>query len=219
MKALARSHVWWPNISGRLEKLAKGCDGCQLNQGMPTKAPLHPWEWATAPWQRLHIDYAGPFQNSMFLVVFDGHSKWPEVIPTSSTTTSKTIEVLLDLLPRFGIPEQIVNDNGPQFASEEFQAFIKSNGIRHITSAPYHPATNGLAERLVQTFKQALRSMFQSSKPVKEKLTKFLIAYRNTPHPTTGENPVQITLGRPLRTRLDLVKPNLNQKMVNQQHQ
>ena len=51
MKALARSYVWWPNISGQLEELAKGCDGCQLNQRMPTKAPLHPWEWATTPWQ------------------------------------------------------------------------------------------------------------------------------------------------------------------------
>ena len=117
MKALARSYVWWPNISGQLEELAKGCDGCQLNQRMPTKAPLHPWEWATAPWQRLHIDYAGPFQNSMFLVVVDAHSKWPEVIPMSSTTTSKTIEVLRDLFARLGIPEQIVSDNGPQFVS------------------------------------------------------------------------------------------------------
>ena len=61
--------------------------------------------------------------------------------------------------------------------------------------------------------------MFQSSKPVKEKLAKFLIAYRNTPHSTTGESPAQLLLGRPLRTRLDLVKPNLNRKMVNQQHQ
>ena len=78
---------------------------------------------------------------------------------------------------------------------------------------------NGLAERLVQTFKQALRSMFQSSKPVKEKLTKFLVAYRNTPHSTTGESPALLLLGRPLRTCLDLVKPNLNRKMVSQKHQ
>ena len=186
---------------------------------MPTKAPLHPWEWATTPWQRIHIDYAGPFQNSMFLVVVDAHSKWPEVVPVSSTTSSSTIDVLRDLFARFGIPEQIVSNNGTQFVSEEFQAFVRSNGIRHLTSAPYHPATNGLAERAVQTFKQALRSMHQSSKPVKEKLAKFLIAYRNTPHSTTGVSPAQLLLGRPLRTRLDLVKPNLNRKMVNQQHQ
>ena len=59
---------------------------------MPTKAPLHSWEWATAPWQRMYIDYAGSFQNSMFLVVVDAHSKWPEVIPVSSTTSSSNIE-------------------------------------------------------------------------------------------------------------------------------
>ena len=150
----------------------------------------------------------------MFLLVVDAHSKWTEVIPVSTINTSKTIEVLRDIFARFGIPEQIVSDNDPQFASKEFQAFI-----RHITSALYHPATNGLAERLVQTFKQALPSMFQSSKPVNERLTKILIAYRNTPHSTTGESPAQLFLERPLRTRLDLVKPNLNQKMVNQQHQ
>ena len=61
--------------------------------------------------------------------------------------------------------------------------------------------------------------MFQSSKPVKEKLAKFLIAYRNTLHSATGESPAQLLLGRLLRTCLDLVKPNLNRKMVNQQHQ
>ena len=90
----------------------------------------------------------------MFLVVVDAHSKWPEVILVSSTTSSLTIEVLRDLFARFGIPEQIVSDNGAQFVSEEFQAFIRSNGIGHITSAPYHPVTNSLAEKAVQTFKQ-----------------------------------------------------------------
>jgi hypothetical protein len=96
---------------------------------------------------------------------------------------------------------------------------MKSNGVKHITSAPYHPATNGLAERSVQTFKQALRSMEESSKPMEEKLAKFLITYRNTPHSTTGESPAQLVLGRPIRTRLDLVKPNLNRKMVIKQQE
>ena len=64
----------------------------QQNQKMPTKAPLHPWEWATAPWQRMYIDYAGSFENSMFIVVVDAHSKWPEVIPVSSNTSSSNIE-------------------------------------------------------------------------------------------------------------------------------
>ena len=119
MKALARTHVWSPNINAQLEELAKACSGCLQNQAMPTKAPLHLWEWATAPWKRMQIDYAGPFQNSMFLVVVDEHSKWPEVIPVSSSTSSSTIEVLCDLFARFGIPEQIVSDNGAQFVSDQ----------------------------------------------------------------------------------------------------
>ena len=119
MKALARSHVWSPNINAQLEELAKACSRCLQNQAMPTKAPLHLWEWATAPWKRMHIDYAGPFQNSMFLVVVDEHSKWPEVIPVSSSTSSSTIEVLCDLFARFGIPEQNVSDNGAQFVSDQ----------------------------------------------------------------------------------------------------
>ena len=198
MKALARSYIWWRNINGQLEELAKACSGCQQNQKMPTKAPLHLWEWATAPWQRIHIDYAGLFQNSMFLVVVDAHRKWPEVIPVSSTTSSSTIEVLhvRDLFARFGIPEQIISNNGAQFVSEEFQVFVRSNGIRHVTSAPYHPDTNGLAERAIQTFKQALCSMYQSSNPMKEKLAKFPITYRNTPHSTTSVSPAQLLLGR-----------------------
>ena len=217
MKALARSYVWWPGMNQQIEELAKTCSGCQQNQNMPSKVPLHPWEWATTPWQRIHIDFAGPFQGLLFLVVVDAHSKWPEVIPMKSTSSAKTIEVLRNLFARFGIPDQIVSDNGPQFVSEEFRSFAKTNGIRHITSAPYHPATNGLAERSVQTFKRALRSMSESSSSVREKLAKFLMAYRNTPHATTGESPAMLMIKRPLRTRLDLVKPNLNKKMVNKQ--
>lgn len=132
---------------------------------------------------------------------------------------AKTIEVLRNQFAIFGIPEQLVSDNGSQFMSEEFQVFMKVNGIKHITSAPYHPATNGLAERAVQTFKKALRSTAGSIKPLEERLAKFLMAYRNTPHSTTGESPAQLMLGRPLRTGLDLQKPNFNRKMVNKQHE
>ena len=67
----------------------------------------------------------------MFLMVVDAYSKWPEVIPMKSTSSAKTIEVLRDLFARFGISNQIVSDNGPQFVSEEFLSFTKSNGIRH----------------------------------------------------------------------------------------
>ena len=58
----------------------------------------------------------------------------------------------------YGLPEQMVTDNGPQFTSDEFAAFAKGNGIKHIRTAPYHPASNGLAERFVKSFKQSLKT-------------------------------------------------------------
>ena len=153
MKANARSYVWWPGLDKSLEQTARECRPCKLTRSMPAVAPLHPWVWPSCPWQRIHIDFAGPFKGRMFFVLVDAHSKWPEVVEMKSTTAEKTIEVMITLFGSYGIPEQVVSDNGPQFTSEEFAEFMRRNCIKHIRSTPYHPSTNGLAERFVQTFK------------------------------------------------------------------
>eukprot|EP00731_Ephydatia_muelleri_P030058 Em0021g581a len=75
-----------------------------------------------------------------------------------NTTSQKTIEILRQVLSAYGLPEQLVSDNGPQFISREFAEFMAKNGIKHIRSAPYHPATNGQVERFVQTFKRAMKT-------------------------------------------------------------
>ncbi|KAI3373039.1 hypothetical protein L3Q82_006335 [Scortum barcoo] len=90
---------------------------------------------------------AGPYEDRMFLDAVDAHSKWPEVTIMKSTTTEKTREALGEIFSRFGSPTQLVSDNGPQLVSQEMDAFLQANGVQHITSAPYHSATNGLAER------------------------------------------------------------------------
>ena len=70
-----------------------------------------------------------------------------------TTASTATIHELRPLFASYGLPEQLVSDNGPQFVSDEFQVFLKSNQVKHIRSAPYHPSSNGLAERFVRTFK------------------------------------------------------------------
>ena len=207
MKALSRSFLWWPGLDNEIEQLAKRCAGCQINQKSPTKSSLHPWEWPSAPWERIHIDFAGPFLGHMFLIAVDAHSKWPEVQVMKTTTASKTVDVLRQIFGRFGVPKQIVSDNGPQFTSEQFQAFVRNNGIQHKTSVPWHPATNGLAERFVQSFKLAMKSAASDSGSLHQKIGNFLLAYRNSPHSTTNESPAKLFLGRSIRSRLDLVKP------------
>ena len=143
----------------------------------------------------------------MFLIVIDAHSKWAEVIPTDSSTSSKTIDILLTIFARFGLPKQIVSDNAPNFTSDEFKNFVRSYAIKHITSAPYHPATNGIAERFVQIFKNAMKSAKKDCGSLHTKLSKFLLAYRNSQHHTTGESPARLLLGRSARTRLDCLRP------------
>ncbi|KAK6171969.1 hypothetical protein SNE40_018385 [Patella caerulea] len=108
MKMLARSYIWWPGIDGDIETLAKQCTGCQQSQHMPKSAPIHPWEWPSKPWERIHIDFAGPFLGYMFLIIVDSHSKWPEVIKmtTGNTSASSTVEVLRTVFVRNGIAFQ-----------------------------------------------------------------------------------------------------------------
>ncbi|XP_039396208.1 uncharacterized protein K02A2.6-like, partial [Mauremys reevesii] len=155
MKEIARSYFWWPGLDNTIEEKAKACMSCQGVRNAPQWAPLHPWDWPENPWQRIHVDFAGPLEGSMFLVAIDAHSKWPEVSIMQSTSAESTIQKLRGLFSHFGLPEQLVSDNGPQFVSQAFQNFMKANGIHHITSAPYHLSTNGLAERFVQTMKNA----------------------------------------------------------------
>ena len=91
-----------------------------------------------------------------FLIVVDAYSKWLEVIPMGSLTSLKTIEVLRSLFARYGIPEEVVSDIGPQLASEEFSQFLKQDGVRFTRVPRYYPASNGAAERSIQTSKTVL---------------------------------------------------------------
>ncbi len=75
MKSLARSYLWWSGLDKELEECAKSCVACQSVKSAPAKAPLHPWFWPAHPWQRLHVDFAGPFLGKTFVVVVDAHSK------------------------------------------------------------------------------------------------------------------------------------------------
>eukprot|EP00731_Ephydatia_muelleri_P014893 Em0008g613a len=219
MKLLARGHVWWPGLDKELEDLVGGCLECQSHKHTPSVAPLHPWIWPTRPWRRIHVDFAGPFLNKMFLVVVDAHSKWPEVIPMSSTTAVKTIEAMRQLFGTYGIPEQVVSDNGPQFVADEFAIFLKQNGVKHIRCAPYHPSSNGIAERFVQTFKTAMKVNKVTPANLSQRLNSFLLSYRNTPHTTTNEAPSTLFLGRKLRSLLDLLRPSVEKKVFDHQTQ
>ena len=215
MKQLARMFVWWPAMDQDIEEKVKSCAECQFQRPMPPLAPLSPWQWPSRPWSRVHIDFLGPFMGHMFLLLIDAHSKWIEVYPMASITAKATIECLRHVFAQLGLPEKVVSDNGPTFVSAEFKDFLQRNGVKHITTSPYHPSSNGLAERAVQTFKNGLRKMKDGS--LRTKLARFLFFYRTTPQSTTGISPGELLFGRKLRSPLDLLKPDLHHRVENNQ--
>lgn len=207
IKQIARSFVWWPGMDQQLEQTVKDCQQCQLHRKLPASAPLNPWPWPEKPWSRIHVDFAGPFKGKMIMIVVDSHSKWIEAVPMDTSTSQATIGKLRSIFATHGLPDMVVTDNGSNFTSSEFADFLKKNGVKHVRTAPYHPASNGLAERAVQTVKDALRKM--SSGSMETKLARFLFHYRNTPHTTTGQTPSQLLMGRKVKTHMDLLKPDL----------
>lgn len=132
----------------------------------------------------------------------------------STTSADATIKVLRNIFARHGLPRQVVSDNGRQFVSDNFRQFLHDNGIRHITVPVYHPSSNGLAERFVQNLKKVLKCNYDNPDLA---IANFLLAYRNSPHGTTGETPAQLLLGRSLRSRLDLVRPSVHDTVSEKQ--
>ena len=204
MKQLARTAVYWPGIDSAIETASRRCEPCGEHQKKPPKPAVHPWMLPEKPWSRLHLDHAINFMGSNWLVMTDAYSKYPCIHQTSSTSTRATIDWLEEDFAHFGYPHTIVTDNAANFKSEEFQTWCRERGVTHLTGAPYHPATNGAAERLVQTFKQALR---KSSLPPKRALQEFLMQYRRTPT-SSGYSPSELLNSRQLRTRLDALLPS-----------
>ncbi|XP_062557959.1 uncharacterized protein K02A2.6-like [Armigeres subalbatus] len=188
MKAIARSYVYWPSLDKDIVDHVKSCCHCASTAKSPSKLAPVPWPRSTKPWERVHIDYAGPITGDYYLIVVDSYTKWPEIIQTHSTTTAATIAILKDVFARFGMPSTLVSDNEPQFVTERF----------------------------VDTFKRSIKKIQEGRDTVREALNTFLITYRTTPNPSTpnGKSPAEIMFGRRIRTSLELLRPPVERTIV-----
>lgn len=213
-KALARSYVWWPQMNNDIETLVQNCEKCLANRNMPPKTT---YEWVTPakPWSRLNIDFAGPYQNKTFLIIVDAYSKWPEVFVVNNMTSATVIRHLRMIFATHGLCETLVSDNGTAFISSEMKDFLEANKIKHIRSAPFHPSTNGLAERMVQTVKDKLRKMDNMSWDIK--IPNMLLGLRATPCASTNKSPAELLFNRRLRTVLDSINPHERQRKTREE--
>ena len=143
----------------------------------------------------------------MWLLLYDTYSKWGEVINMKNDTTAQaTVRAMRRVFCSTGLQRIIVSDNGPQFVSEEFQSFLRRNLVDHILCPSYSPKSNGSCERFVQTFKNSMKKMYETSKDVDLNVASFLLSYRNTPHSVTNQPPAILMYGRTLRSSLNSIR-------------
>lgn len=207
-KSEARSRFWFPGIDKAIETKIASCHICAQLRPLPPKAPLAVWPYPPKPFYRIHVDFLGPLNGSTYLVIVDSFSKWVEVYPMSSLSTPSVLLKIQDFISRFGIPHTLVSDNGTAFVSKEFESFCRSNGIEHLTSPTYHPASNGQAESFVKIIKKSLKASLianQNKDQINVNLMKYLFDYRNSVNTTTGSSPAELVFGSKLHSRLDLL--------------
>ena len=101
MKQLAKSYVWWPELDKDIEGLVNKCSNCLQNRNEPPKLKEAEWPIPPTPWTRLHMDFAGPVERPMLLIIADSTSKWLEIFPMATTTSAATIHVLRGVFARF----------------------------------------------------------------------------------------------------------------------
>jgi len=145
--------------------------------------------------------------------VVDALSKWEEVDTMRITTSASIIQRLRAWFSRYGVPAEVVTDNGPQFVSLEIEQFFKKHSTNHIKTTPYHPRSNGLVERLIRTLKRRYRSTQHEINDSLLALQNVLFSYRNAPQKTTGRAPAEMFFGRRIPSILDNIKPNLRKHM------
>lgn len=216
MKLLARRHVYWPSLNSDIEQTVRSCNNCIENSKTPKECEPQSWKAEKKPWVRLHIDYAGPFKNNMFLIVVDAFSKWVEVAKVKEISSKATIVVLRNIFTRFGLPSVLVSDNGRQFSSNEFQLFLKNSGITYVSTPPYHPKSNGQVERYVDIFKRGVSKIMGKhinggEEELDNAVREFLQSYRFTPNVNlNGKSPAEMLLGWQPQSLMDKMKPDKN---------
>lgn len=200
---LAKNCVWWPGMIEHIKLKTRNCDLCNTLAAAQRKEPLMPSNLPEGPWRKLGMDLC-LHNNHNYLVVTDYYSRFLEIIRLSKDTTSHgVIENLKSIFARHGLPEEIISDNGPQFASQQFKQFTQDCRIKHSTSSPHFPSSNGAAERAVQTAKKILSQ---------KDPWLGLLAHRSTPQKSTGFSPSQLLMGRRLRTTVPCLTSSLQPK-------
>jgi len=203
-KQRAREAMFWPGMSQAIELLVSDCPACNTYQNKQHSESIRITKTPDLPWIEVASDLF-EFRGQHYIATVDYYSKYIEVDSLSDLTSQQTIEALKSQFSRHGIPEKLRTDNGPQYASREFNNFCEQYQIEHATSSPMYAQSNGEAERAVQTIKRLW------TKCTDKHLA--MLDYRTTPLESCNMSPAQLLMSRRPRNLLpvsrELLKPQL----------
>ena len=137
-KRRAREALFWPGMDKELEQLVKSCSVCNQNKPQQPSEPLKPHPTPSRPWQRIGFDIF-TFNGKNYLISVDFYSGWFEIDLLIDMISSTVIMKLKMHMARYGVPDIVISDNGPQFSSKEFKAFQRMWQFEHVTSSPGYP--------------------------------------------------------------------------------
>ncbi len=208
-KQMARELLFWPGMGAAIEDMIAKCGVCQRHRNQQSAEPMIPHDIPNRPYAKVGTDLF-KLNNKDYIITVDYYSKYPDINLLPDQTSYSAIAALKATFARYGIPDTVVSDNGPCYASAEFKDFASKWSFKHITSSPHFPQSNGQAERAIQTVKMLLKKAVEGGQDP----SIALLNYRNTPIDGVDKSPAQLLMSRRLQTRLPslrkLLKPEMN---------
>ncbi|XP_021985131.1 uncharacterized protein LOC110881062 [Helianthus annuus] len=212
---------YWPRMYETASEEIKRCDNCQIHAPM-THCHKHPMIPLSTSWpfQKWAIDIIGPFPEGpggvkYVVVAIDYFTKWIEARPLAKITGEQMRRFVLDnIICRYGVPRELVSDNGVQFAGKPFRPWCEQMHIHQVFTSVTHAQSNGLVERANQSVTKGMKGRLErKQKGWLEELPFVLWAYRTTPKDCNGEIPFSLTYGTEAVILAEIGSPTARMKL------
>ena len=216
-RKMIETHFYWPRMSKQIAQHCKACPVClKFNFKKTRKEPLHPLPVVSRPWDKIAIDIVGKLPrtkhgHAYILTIMDFATRYMEAVPLRRVDATTTCNALLEVFARFGLPSEILSDNGSNFVAGVTEKLLKMLNVKHIKCSPFHPESNGMLERSHQVLKKTLDKLGATKTNWDDFLPQTLMALRTAPHAALGISPFHLLFGRDARTPVSALRQNMEE--------
>ena len=203
-----RLNFFWPHMAKDVKEFVNRCEVCQQckSPNIVLRPPMGVQSKSTRPFQRIYIDFLGPYPRSKagnigIFIVLDHLTKFPLVKAVKKFSSSVVIAFLEEFVfHTFGVPEWVISDNGSQFRSSQFSAFLTKYGVKHMLTAIYSPQSNS-SERVNRSIIAGIRSYLSKDQRLWDShLSEIAVALRSSMHSSLGHSPYHVLFGQQMVT-------------------